>query len=95
MNAWIDCLYYADEDDGMRNIVVAPDDVLTLQLLEATSFAERCPEQYAAIVECSAFVNWSRIHDGARPIIAPSRSPMRARHPGSSDGDAACASVRE
>jgi hypothetical protein len=70
MNAWIDCLTGADEDDGMRSIVVAPGDVLTLQLLDATSFAERCPEQYEAVIECSAFVNWSRIKLGARPIIA-------------------------
>src|SRR3954453_16852044 len=52
MNAWIDCLTYADEDDGMRSIVVPPGDVLTLHLAEAASFAERCPEQYAAVVEC-------------------------------------------
>ena len=31
MDAWIDCLTYADEDDGMRSVVVPPGDVLTLQ----------------------------------------------------------------
>jgi hypothetical protein len=70
MNAWIDCLTYADEDDGMRAVVVPPEDVLTLQLAEATEFATRCPEQYAAVVECTAFVNWRRIEAGQRPIVA-------------------------
>lgn len=74
MNAWIDCLTYADEDDGMRSIVVPPGDVLTLQLAGATEFAARCPEQYAAVVECSAFVNWRRIEAGQRPIVALSFS---------------------
>jgi hypothetical protein len=34
MDAWIDCLTYRDEDDGMAAVVVAPGDVLTLQLDE-------------------------------------------------------------
>ena len=70
MDAWIDCLTYADEDDGMRAVVVPPGEVLTLQLAGAAEFAERCPEQYAAVVECSAFVNWRRIEAGQRPIVA-------------------------
>jgi hypothetical protein len=70
MDAWIDCLTYADDDDGMRYVVVPPGDVLTLQLADASSFAERCPDHYAAVVECSAFVNWRRIETGQRPIVA-------------------------
>lgn len=70
MNAWIDCLTYRDEDDGMSSVVVPPGDVLTLQLESGRDFAQRCPEQYAALVECSAFVNWSRIEAGERPIVA-------------------------
>ena len=70
MDAWIDCLTYADEDDGMRNIGVPAGDVLTLQLDDVASFRSRCPEQYAAVVECAAFVNWRRIEAGDRPILA-------------------------
>ena len=33
MDAWIDCLIYADEDDGMRNVTASPGVYLTLQLL--------------------------------------------------------------
>lgn len=70
MAAWVDCLTYADEDDGMRSVVVAEGDVLTLQLEDAGSFAARCPEQYAAVIKSSAFVNWRRIEVGQRPILA-------------------------
>ena len=71
MDAWIDCLASADSaEDGMTAITAAPGDVLTLQLEAISGFAERCPEQYAALIECSAFVNWRRIQQGQRPILA-------------------------
>jgi len=74
MDAWIDCLTYADEEDGMRNVTVSSGDVLALQLEDVDTFAQRCPEQYAALVECAAFVNWRRIETGQRPILALSYS---------------------
>ena len=70
MDAWIDCLTYRDEDDGMASVVVPLGDVLTLQLDEGRTFGQRCPEQYAALIECGAFVNWRRIETGDRPILA-------------------------
>ena len=70
MNAWIDCLTYVDDGDGMSNVVVADGDVLTLQLDEGKAFRDRCPDLYAAIVECAAFVNWRRLEMGQRAIIA-------------------------
>ena len=70
MDAWIDCISGADENDGMLNLVVEDDDVLTLQVENVVSFRERCAEQYDALVECSAFVNWRRIERGHRPIVA-------------------------
>ena len=68
--AFIDCLTYRDTDDGMASMVVEPGDVLTIQLDDARGFAERCPEQYARLVEMTAFVNRRRIEMGERPIVA-------------------------
>ncbi|SRR6266511_5384087 len=70
MAAWVDCLTYADEDGGMRNVTVPDGDVLTLQLDGVTEFAARCPEEYDALIESAAFVNWRRIDMGDRPILA-------------------------
>jgi hypothetical protein len=70
MDAWIDCLTYVDEGDGMSNVVVADGDVLTLRLDEGKAFRDRCPDLYAATVECAAFVNWRRLETGRRAIIA-------------------------
>jgi hypothetical protein len=71
MAAWVDCLTYADEDDGMRSITVPPNgEVLTLQLEGAADLKRRCPDLYDAIIESAAFVNWRRIEIGAGPILA-------------------------
>jgi hypothetical protein len=70
MNAWIDCLTYADDDDGMRAFVVPPGDVLTFHVADVSTFAARCPDVYEALIECAAFVNFRRIDAGARPILA-------------------------
>jgi len=73
MDGWIDYMSSADSvEDGMidPSKIAAPGGVLTLQLDDAADFAARCPEQYAALVECSAFVNWRRIEVGERPILA-------------------------
>jgi len=51
MDAWIDCLTYADEDDGMRAITVGPEEVLTLQLEDCREFRTRCPEIYQVLID--------------------------------------------
>src|SRR5262249_24947655 len=71
MNAWIDCMSYLDDPDaGMTTTCVARGSVLTLQLEDIDDFAARCPEQYSAIIECSAVVNWRRIETGEPAVLA-------------------------
>src|ERR1700683_1919411 len=62
MNAWIDCLTYINEPgDTMTGIHAPPDGGLVLQNDYVDDSAARCPDRYAAIIECAAFVNWRRI----------------------------------
>jgi RNAse (barnase) inhibitor barstar len=71
MNAWIDCLTSADrEDHGMMKVTVRPGELLTLRINDAADFRQRCPEEYAALVECAAFVNYRRMEVGEPPVIA-------------------------
>jgi Barstar (barnase inhibitor) len=70
MDAWIDCLTYADEDDGMRAITAGPGEVLTLELRDCREFRSRCSEIYQVLIDCAAFVNWRRSERGARSILA-------------------------
>ena len=71
MNAWIDCLFSIDDPDaGMTEIVVASDELAVLEITGVKALRDRCPEQYAALVECSAFVNYSRIEAGKRSVLS-------------------------
>ncbi len=81
MNAWIDCMTYLDDPEaGMTTVHPPPGSVVMLQLEEVDSFVQRCPEQYDAIVECAAFVNWRRMnHANEAPVLALSfyKTPPR------------------
>ena len=54
----------------MTAVHASPGHVVVLQCAGIKEFAARCPEQYAALVECSAFVNWRRIEKGDEPALA-------------------------
>ncbi len=71
MDAWIDCMsYLSDSDAQMTTIHCEEGSVITLKLKDVKTFKTRCPEQYDAIIECSAFVNWRLIDDGYSPVLA-------------------------
>ena len=73
MNAWIDCLTSLDApEDGMSSVHCEPDSVVTLELSNVKAFANRCPEQYNAVIQGSAFVNWRRLERGDPPVLAVS-----------------------
>src|SRR5262245_22605080 len=71
LNAWIDCMGSLDAPEShMSVITVQRGEVVTLHLEGVGEFAVRCPEQYDALVECTAFVNWRRVQKGEGAILA-------------------------
>ena len=71
MNAWIDCMTSLDDPGaGMSKLHAPQNGIVLLKVLNAKAFAARCPEQYAALNECSAFVNWRRREQGGAPVLA-------------------------
>jgi hypothetical protein len=71
MDAWIDCMTGLDTPGaGMTTIPAKRGEVIVLQLEHVDVFCRRCPEQYAAIIECAAFVNWRRIEIGEPAVLA-------------------------
>jgi RNAse (barnase) inhibitor barstar len=71
MDAWVDCMSSLDvAADGLSSVHCAPGTVVTIHLLKAREFMARCPDLYAAIVECSSYVNWRRMSAGQPPILS-------------------------
>lgn len=70
MNAWVDCMTSVDEPEtGMTSIPAKRGELVVLQLEHVNDFCRRCPEQYAALIECAAFVNWRRIEVGGTAVL--------------------------
>jgi RNAse (barnase) inhibitor barstar len=57
MNAWIDCLSYLMENDGMTRFVLLKDEILNIKITDSENFKSRLPEIFEALVECITFVN--------------------------------------
>jgi len=71
MDAWIDCMSSLDcPEDGLTGIHCEPGKVIAIEPENVNAFKIRCPEQYMAIIECSAFVNWRRIEHDEQPVLA-------------------------
>jgi RNAse (barnase) inhibitor barstar len=56
-NAWIDCLSYINEGDGMSRFVLKPGELLRIEVAESEIFRERHPEILQALVDWTGFVN--------------------------------------
>ena len=69
MDAWIDCLSYLDEDDGMSRFHLKPGETLTINILNARSLEARLAEIYKAIIECSTLVNERYVEFGKKPLL--------------------------
>ena len=71
MDSCIDCMTYADDPEAqMLSRGARPGEILTLQIDEASDFAARCPEQFKALMECTAFVNYRRAELGGKPMLS-------------------------
>jgi hypothetical protein len=66
----IDCM--TSLDDEFNRVRVEPGELLTLELEGMKDLKQRCPEQYDALIECAAFVNWRRREMGGQPILVMS-----------------------
>src|SRR5437868_6360315 len=64
MNAWIDCLTYVDEDDGMSRFHLTIDEQVAIEVTDTNDFLKRLPDIVAALVSGTAAVNQRQIQDG-------------------------------
>lgn len=70
-NAWIDCMDCLDDPaSGMTSVNVQTGHVVVLQIDNQQAFKTACPDTYDALIERSAWVNWSRMKEGLEPVLA-------------------------
>jgi len=71
MNAWIDCMSYLDDPDaGMTGFALKPGELFNLEVAETADFAQRLPEIFTALIECTACVNHRHTEKGKPAILA-------------------------
>ena len=69
MNAWIDCLTYVREGDGMSRFVLGATESLVIEVRDTEAFNRRAPDVFASFVECVACVNQRQAAAGELPAL--------------------------
>ena len=69
LNAWVDCLEYLDEPDGMSRFSLGPGEVLELELTDSESVKRYAPEILEALVDTVEFINKSYEERGKLPML--------------------------
>ncbi|MCB1681157.1 MAG: barstar family protein [Rhodospirillales bacterium] len=69
--AWLLRLAKLDDvNDRVTEVYCDPGEVITVELLNVASFARRCPEEFTFCVEGISYINWARLEEGMKPILA-------------------------
>jgi len=69
MDAWIDCLSYIDEGDGMSRLDLAPGEKLCIEVPDVEQLRSRVPDVFADFIDCTAFVNQRHVQDNKDPML--------------------------
>jgi len=69
LDAWIDCLTYLRDGDGMSRFQLAPGESLIIEVLGSADLKRSTPDVYKALVESTAFVNKRYIEAGDQPPL--------------------------
>lgn len=70
MDAWVDCLSYLRDEDGMSKFRLAPDEVLQIALKDAAAMRERAPDLLDEMTFCIAGINERYEDYGEKPALA-------------------------
>jgi hypothetical protein len=69
MNAWVDCLSYLRDEDGMSRFHLEPDETLQIEITNAGLLRSRAPEIFEELEFCIAAIN-DRYQDyGEKPAL--------------------------
>lgn len=69
MNAWIDCLSYLRDDDGMSTFRLEPDEILEIEVTGATTLRQRVPDILDELAFCVETINDRYADYGEKPAL--------------------------
>jgi RNAse (barnase) inhibitor barstar len=70
MDAWVDCLSYLRDEDGMTKFMLAPNEVLEIVVKDAAAMRERVPDLLEEMTFCIAGINERYADYGEKPALA-------------------------
>lgn len=69
MDAWVDCLSYLRDEDGMTKFMLKPNEVLEIVVKDAAAMRERVPELLEEMTFCIAGINERYEDYGEKPAL--------------------------
>lgn len=69
MDAWIDCMSYLRDEDGMTKFRLFPKEVLQIVILDATVMQEKAPDILDELTYCVAGLNERYEDYGEKPAL--------------------------
>jgi RNAse (barnase) inhibitor barstar len=70
MDAWVDCLSYLRDEDGMTRFRLKPNELLEIVVKDAQSMRERVPDLLEEMTFCIAGINERYEDYGEKPALA-------------------------
>jgi hypothetical protein len=70
IDAWVDCLSYLRDDDGMTKFKLDPDEVLQITILHADTLRRQAPDILDEITYCIGGINERYADYGEIPALA-------------------------
>ncbi|CUI05781.1 barstar family protein [Massilia sp. P8910] len=70
MDAWVDCLSYLRDEDGMTRFRLKPNEVLEIVVKDAAAMRERVPDLLDEMTFCIAGINERYEDYGEKPALA-------------------------
>ncbi|MES2151547.1 MAG: barstar family protein [Pseudomonadota bacterium] len=69
MDAWVDCLSYLRDEDGMTRFRLGPDEVLQIVVKESAQMHARVPDLLEELTFCVAGINERYADYGEKPAL--------------------------
>jgi RNAse (barnase) inhibitor barstar len=70
IDAWVDCLSYLRDEDGMTKFRLRPDEVLEIVVKDSAEMRERVPDLLEEMAFCIAGINERYEDYGEKPALA-------------------------